>query len=67
MLTESWKKLLDNGVVIPAKMRFCKECSKEKCCDRCNLVFSENKEMKANINLLKRQAANHSGYMLPYY
>ena len=36
VLPKSWKQSFDNGVVIPAKMRFCNECSKEKYCDSCN-------------------------------
>ena len=27
MLPKTWKKSFDNGVVIPPKMRFCKECA----------------------------------------
>ena len=28
MLSKSWEKSFDNGIVIPARMRFCNECSK---------------------------------------
>ena len=55
MLLKSWKKSIDNGIVIPAKLRFCNECSKEKHCDRCNNQVNENKEIGANLNLLKRK------------
>ena len=48
-------------------MRLCNECSKEKCCDRCNNQINENKEFEASLNLLKRQAPNEFGHMLPYF
>ena len=47
-------------------MRFCNEC-KEKYCDRCNIQYNENKEFEANLNLLKREAPNEFGHMLPYF
>ena len=66
MLTRSWRKSFNSGVVIAAKMRFCNECSKEKCCDRCNNQINENKELEANLNLLKGEAPIELGHMLPY-
>ena len=30
LLPESWKKSIDNGIIIPAKMRFCNECNDKK-------------------------------------
>ena len=54
MLPRSCKKLFNNGVAIPAKMRFCNECREEKCCDRYNNQVNQNKEVEANVNLLKR-------------
>ena len=30
MLPRSWKKSFDNGIIIPAKMRFCHECKNKK-------------------------------------
>ena len=67
MLPGSWKKSFDNGIIIPKKMRFCNECNNEKLCNKCNIQINENKEFEANLNLLKRKAANELGYMLPYY
>ena len=64
ILTRSWRKSFNSGVVLPAKMRFCNECSKEKCCDRCNIQINENKVIEANLNLLRRQAPNQFGHML---
>ena len=48
-------------------MRFCKECSKEKYCDRCNNRSNENKDFETNLNLLKREAPNEFGQRLPYF
>ena len=67
MLPKSWKKLSNRGVVIPTKMRFCNECSDRIICDRRDNQISENKELKAKLNLLKRQALYQIDPMLPYY
>ena len=67
MLPRSWKKSFDNGIIIPAKLRFCNECNDKKMCDKCKNQINENKEFEANLNLLKRKASNEDGYMLPYY
>ena len=48
-------------------MRFCNECNDKKVCDKCNNLINENKELEANLNLLKRKAPNQFGYMLPCY
>ena len=53
MLPKSWKNSFNSGVVIPTKMRFCNECSKEKCCDRFKIQINEIKNFEANLNLLK--------------
>ena len=67
MLPKSWKKSFDNGIIIPAKMRFCNECNDKRLCDKCNKQINENKEFAANLNLLKREKPNDFGHMLPYY
>ena len=67
MLPTSWKKSFIKGIVIPAKKRFCNECSKEKCFNGCNNQINVSKEVKANLNLLKRQAPNDFGSMLSYF
>ena len=36
-------------------------------CTTRNNEVNENKEFEANLNLLKRQAPNEFGHMLPYY
>ena len=61
------KKSFNSGVVIPTKMRFCNECSKEKCCDGCNNQINETNEFEASLYLLKREAPNDFGYILPFY
>ena len=48
-------------------MRFCIECCKQNYCDRCNNQVNENKEFEANLNLIKRQAPNEFGHMLPLF
>ena len=67
MLQRSWKKSFDSGFIIPEKMRFCNECDDKKVCNKCNNQINENKELEADLNLLKRKAPNDFGYMLPYY
>ena len=67
MLPKSWKKSFDNGIIIPAKMRFCDGCNDKKTCNKCNNLINENKEFEANLNLLKREKPNDFGHMLPYY
>ena len=67
MLSRSWKKSFDSGIIIPTKMRFCNECNDKKVCNKCNNQINENKEIEANLNLLKGNAPNELGYMLPYY
>ena len=67
MLPRSWKKSFDSGIIKPTKMRFCNECNDKIMCYRCNKKINENKEFEANLNLLKREAPNELGYMLPYY
>ena len=67
MLTRSWKKSFDSGIIIPTKMRFCNECNDNKMCVKCNNHINENKEFEANLNLLKRNAPNEFDHMLPYY
>ena len=66
MLPKGLKKSFNNGLVIPGKMRFCNEKSKEKSFDSCIYEVNENKESKANLNLLKSQAPNPFGHMPPY-
>ena len=61
LLPKSLKKSFDNGIVTPPKVRTCNECSKDKCCDRCNSQVKEDKEFEANINLIKRKAPNEIG------
>ena len=36
-------------------------------CNRCNNQNIENKEFEANVNLLKREAPNKFGLMLPCF
>ena len=36
-------------------------------CNRCNNHINENKEFEANLNLIKRQAPNDFGYLLPCF
>ena len=67
MLPRSRKKSLNNGIVIPAKLRFWNECSKEKRCDRCNIQVNGSKEFEAILEELKRQPPNEFGYMLQYF
>ena len=66
MLAKIWRKSFNSGVVIPAKKRLCNECYDKIGCDRCFNQVSENKEIETNLNLIKRQAPNQFGHMIPY-
>ena len=48
-------------------MRFCIECKDKIICTTCNNQVNENQELEGDLNLLKREAPNQIGYMLPYY
>ena len=67
MLRKSWKKSFNSGVIIPAKIKFCNECTDKLTCNNCNNQINENKEFEANINLIKPEAPNQSGHLLTYY
>ena len=64
LLPKSWNKTFNNGIIIPAKKRFCNECNDKRTCNRCNIQKNENKEFEAIINLLKRQGPNQFGHIL---
>ena len=66
ILPESCRKSFINCIIVPVKMRRCDECKGERLCMTCNNQINENKEFESNINLLKRQASNQFGHMLPY-
>ena len=67
MLTKSWKKSFNNRIIIPTKIRQCNECEDGLLFTTRNIQTNENKEFEANLNLIKREAPNEFGYMLPYY
>ena len=67
MLPQSRKKSFNKEIIIPTKMRFCKECNDKRMCNRCNNQVNENKEFKANLNLLKKHSLSEFGQMLPYF
>ena len=61
MLPRSWKKSFINGVVIPTKMRPCNACKDGMLCTTCKNQITENKELEANLKLLKREKPNDQG------
>ena len=67
MLPRSWRKSFDNGVIIPTIMRQCNACKDGILCATCNNQINENKEIEANLNLLKREKPIDFGHTLPYY
>ena len=67
LLPKKWKKSFVSGIIIPLKMRFCNECKDKILFTTCNNQVNENKEFETNLNLLKREAPNQFGYMLPKY
>ena len=66
MLPKSWKKPFNNGTIIPAKMRGCDKCRSKIICTTCNNQINESKEFEAKLHLLKQEAPNEIGYMLPF-
>ena len=46
MLPKSWRKSFNIGVVIPAKMRFCNECSKKIVVIGVLIKFAKIKNLK---------------------
>ena len=66
-VTKILEKSFDSGIIIPTKVEFCNECNDNKMCVKCNNHINENKEIEANLKLLKRNAPNEFGYMFPYY
>ena len=48
-------------------MRQCYKCKDGILCTTCNDQVNENKEFGDSLDLLKREAPNEFGYMLPYY
>ena len=67
MLPNSWRKLFDNGIIMPTKMSRCNECKGEILCTTCNNQANENLEFEANLVSLKRDVPNEFGDLLPYY
>ena len=67
MLSKSWKKSFNNGIVIPAKMKGYDKCSGKMLCVNCDNQINENKEFEVYFNLIKREPPSEFGYMLPYF
>ena len=67
LLPKSWKKLFNSGILTPTKMRFFNESNNQRMCNNSNNLVNENKNIEANLNLLKRQPANEFGHMLPHF
>ena len=63
----SWKKSFSVGVVMPHKLKFCKNCVKDILCDDCDKLVNQRKEFSANLNELKREPPNEFGHMLHKY
>ena len=57
MLPRSWKKSFNSGVVIPVKMRRY-NCNGEILLKECNNQVNENKDIEANLILLRRDVQN---------
>ena len=48
-------------------MKRCDKYRGETLCATCNNQINKNKELAAKLNLLKREAPNEFGYVLPYF
>ena len=64
MLSKSWKKSCNSGIIIPTEMRCCNECNNRNMCKICNNERNEKKEFGANLNELIRHPPNEFGYKL---
>ena len=49
ILPRSWKKSINNGIIIPVKMRRCNEYNDEILCITCTNQVNEHKEFAANL------------------
>ena len=58
------KKLFNNGIVKPAKMRRCNKCKGKILCMTSINQVNENEEFEAFLNFLWRQAPIHFGHLL---
>ena len=61
----SWKKSFSQGVVIPHKMRNCRNCQKEIIRASCDKLVNQRKEFSANLSEIKRETPIQFGHMLP--
>ena len=50
------EKSFNDGINIPVKMKNCNKYNIKILCDECYNQVTENKELEANLNLVKRQA-----------
>ena len=66
VLPKSWKKSFNKGIVIPAKVRSCDKSRGKILCATCNNQINENEDFEATLNLLKQEAPNQFGQMLPF-
>ena len=55
------------SVVNPHKMKKCKRCTKDICCDACDKLVNQTKKFSANLNEIKRKAPNEFGHMLSWH
>ena len=63
----SWKKSFSQGVVIPHKMKKCRDFKKDILCDSCDKLVNQKKEFSAILYVMKRLPPNEFGHMLPKY
>ena len=70
LVVRRWKDIIyvtiKNRIIIATKMRRCINCKGEIICDGCKKQVNKNKEFDDNLNLLKQEAPNQFGRMLPY-
>ena len=52
MLPKSWQKSFIGGIAMPAKIRFCNECTDKVTCKRFISQVNENKEFEDILNEL---------------
>ena len=66
-VTKILEKSFNNGIVIPAKVRSCDKSRGKILCATCNNQINENEDFEATLNLLKQEAPNQFGHMLPFF
>ena len=67
ILPKAWEKWFNNGIAVPVKLRRCNDWRNKNLCTTCNFQVNENKKVKTNITLPKRESPNQFAITLPHF